>query len=127
MMTYSIRYYIHDSGIQIACQELQIDPEEYKDKDIYQIICAALESNEDLIPKLVMCYLGDNETLNYYNIYDYELKDGKLPRHCKNSQLDLIYGFLCAMGYEMSDEEKSVRDGTSPYYAVEEQKNKSEA
>ena len=32
--------------------------------------------------------------------------------HTENSNLDLLYRFLCTYGYEMSDEEKALQDGT---------------
>lgn len=33
-----------------------------------------------------------------------------------NARLDKLYEFLTALGYEMSDEEKALQDGTSPLY-----------
>lgn len=32
--------------------------------------------------------------------------------HEPNSELDRLYNFLVSLGYEMSDEEKAMRDGT---------------
>ena len=33
-------------------------------------------------------------------------------RWCQNAELDELYDFLISLGYEMSDEEKAIRDGT---------------
>jgi len=37
-----------------------------------------------------------------------------------DDRLDRLYGFLCALGYEMSDVEKALQDGTHELYAMEE-------
>jgi len=36
-----------------------------------------------------------------------------------DASLDRLYGFLCALGYEMSDEEKALQDGTHELYTTE--------
>lgn len=44
----------------------------------------------------------------------YELKD-------KNAQLDIIYDWLCSLGYEMSTEEQQLQDGTHPLFKTKEE------
>ena len=39
------------------------------------------------------------------------------PQHQENKALDVLYDNLCAIGYQMSDEEKELRDGTHIYFA----------
>ena len=39
--------------------------------------------------------------------------------HAKNGELDSLYELLCGMGYEMSDEEKQMQDGTHRVFATE--------
>lgn len=39
--------------------------------------------------------------------------------HAKNGELDSLYELLCGMGYEMSDEEKQMQDGTHRVFAAE--------
>ena len=39
--------------------------------------------------------------------------------HAKNGELDSLYELLCSMGYEMSDEEKQMQDGTHRVFAAE--------
>ncbi|MGN0998675.1 MAG: ParB/RepB/Spo0J family partition protein [Faecousia sp.] len=41
------------------------------------------------------------------------------PNHEKNPTLDLIYEGLVSMGYEMSEEEKQMQDGSHPLYQKE--------
>lgn len=51
---------------------------------------------------------NDSGTDNYY---DYQCM------HCNNINLDTLYNFLEELGYEMSDEEIALRDGTSDLFA----------
>lgn len=39
--------------------------------------------------------------------------------HAKNGELDSLYELLCGMGYEMSDEEKQMQDGTHRVFAAD--------
>lgn len=41
--------------------------------------------------------------------------------HINNSTLNKLYEFLCALGYEMSDEEKQLQDGTHPLFVKDEE------
>lgn len=54
------------------------------------------------------CASGDNKDTGY--VYMNFGKD--MPSHRSNPKLDRIYGWLCKLGYEMSDEEKRLQDGT---------------
>lgn len=49
------------------------------------------------------CYASDSEREGYYS-WNCE--------HKENQNLDRLYDFLITLGYEMSDEEKALRDGT---------------
>ncbi|MPN15541.1 hypothetical protein SDC9_162875 [bioreactor metagenome] len=44
--------------------------------------------------------------------YGAETVAEKRGYHKKNEKLDAIYDCLCALGYQMSDEERYLRDGT---------------
>lgn len=39
-----------------------------------------------------------------------------VPRHEKCEQLDLLYEGLCSIGYEMSEAEKQMQDGSHPLF-----------
>lgn len=54
----------------------------------------------------------DNDSKSYADYYN---------RYCVNNGLDAIYDLLCKLGYEMSDEEKAIRNGTHELYAREEE------
>ena len=53
----------------------------------------------------------DSSNKNYYDWY---------AKYSPNEKLDRIYDFLCSLGYEMSDEEKALRDGTHELFITEE-------
>lgn len=53
----------------------------------------------------------DSSGKNYYDWY---------AKYSPDERLDRIYDFLCSLGYEMSDEEKALRDGTHELFITEE-------
>lgn len=80
-----------------------------------------LNSSESakLIPITILAALGDSETLSYIEGY----RKAEYPKHHKNAQLDVIYDWLCSLGYEMSTEEQQLRDGTHSIFKQEESQN----
>lgn len=70
------------------------------------------EMIKDMVEKNPMKYLAiafvagmDDEDNSYYRTWpDFE--------HCENELMDEIYEFLISLGYEMSDDEKQLQDGT---------------
>ena len=63
------------------------------------------------IPYLIHAAYGDNEKLAYHNGY---LK--AFPIHVERNELDMIYRWLEELGYELSDDERMLRDGTHPIF-----------
>jgi len=61
---------------------------------------------------IVWCALGDCKAQTYCDAQYYT----HMPTHAKNSTLDRIYAFLCDIGYEMSDEEIALQNGTHPLF-----------
>ena len=62
----------------------------------------------DLAVKLVQYESGDGFGNGYYS-HSY---GEHAPSHNENKELDRLYDFLCGLGYQMSDEEIALRDGT---------------
>lgn len=83
--------------------------EDYEDDDNFandleeSIKSKTKEMPEKIILLLVYAYCRDNE-YNAFTKYD--------GSYFKNEKLDRLYEFLEKMGYELSDEEKALRDGT---------------
>lgn len=57
---------------------------------------------------------GDDDREGYY----FGNYGESMPQYQKNKQLDLIYEFLCAIGYQMSEEEKQLQSGTHELFEV---------
>ena len=72
-------------------------------------------SIKPLIAAVYAAYGDDGKTGYWQKSYS-----GAFPRHNPNAALDYIYDFLTAFGYELSDVEKSLKDGTHPLLMVEE-------
>lgn len=60
-----------------------------------------------LIPEVVYAVFQDSKGNGYHNSYK-----GEWPKHEENLLLDALYAWLTGMGYEMSDSEKALQDGT---------------
>ena len=60
-----------------------------------------------LIAAIYAAY-GDSKNKGYWQ----KSYSGEFPYHSPNPILDYIYGFLCEFGYEMSDTEKALKDGS---------------
>ncbi len=54
------------------------------------------------------CQIGDSGKNGYYCAYSYCFT----INHVKNESLDSVYDTLISLGYQMSDEEKALQDGT---------------
>lgn len=65
-------------------------------------------------PMLVYANFGDGKNVGYTNSYK-----SRWPEYEKNARLDALYDWLISLGYEMSDEEKSMRDGTHEVFAAQ--------
>lgn len=73
-------------------------------------------SEEPQRTAIIAAYLmsGDSESESYY-VSNY---GETMPIYHKNSKLDKIYDFLCALGYQMSEEEKQLQNCTHILFEV---------
>lgn len=79
--------------------------------------CLNFENIYERFPRRVLlaytiAVLGDDDTLSHIDIYSSE------KPYNPSVRLNRIYSLLCKLGYEMSDEEKQLRDGTHSIYMV---------
>lgn len=58
-------------------------------------------------PKLIYANFDDGEDKSYAHGYK-----GVWPEYSKNVTLDALYDWLCSLGYEMSEDEKRLQDGS---------------
>lgn len=63
---------------------------------------------EKTLLRMIYARLGDGKSEGYFRSYwnSYTMK------HEENEKLDRIYALLIKLGYEMSDDEKALQDGT---------------
>lgn len=63
---------------------------------------------EKALLQMIYARLGDGKSEGYFRSYwnSYTMK------HEENEKLDHIYALLVKLGYEMSDDEKALQDGT---------------
>lgn len=65
----------------------------------------------NILPHIIYAGFGDNENNSYWGGYTYDF-----PSHKATPQLDSLYDWLISLGYEMSDEERQLREGTHPLF-----------
>ena len=75
----------------------------------FQRICS--DNPEKVFPALLYNAFYDHKTLKYYTGYS-----KAFPQYEKNFQLDALYRWLVSCGYEMSDDERMLQDGTHPLF-----------
>ena len=100
--------------------DIDIDSEEFEDWDdekldtyiLNLIETRSKEKTAKMLLKFAYAISEDSAQNGYY--------DGWYAKHSDNHRLDMIYDFLCKLGYEMSDEEKALRDGTHELFITEE-------
>lgn len=70
------------------------------------------EGDLALLLKIIYAAFGDKENIGYSGGYRREF-----PVHTSSTKLDSLYAWLCDLGYEMSDEEKALQDGTHEVFS----------
>lgn len=83
-----------ERGKQLAAAFDKVDPADY--------------------PKLIWYRMCDNKELGFNSTYQ-----GEIPKHRGCERLDVIYTWLVWLGYEMSDDEIALRDGTHEIFLRE--------
>ena len=79
----------------------------YSEDRRFQCIAAVKENLPEITPQLIYAAFDDNGRDFSHSTYT------KIwPEHERNVMLDLLYEWLVSMGYQMSDEEKAMQDGT---------------
>lgn len=109
-----------DDDYVLEMIDVDADSEEYEDWDDEKLdayIHGLIETTAKKKPVLMLLKLAyaiseDSDQSRYY--------DSWTAKHRDNKRLDMIYDFLCSLGYELSDEEKALRDGTHELFITEE-------
>lgn len=83
----------------------------YSDAKYEKTLEAIKAQGVKVYPRIVYAAFGDAADSTYFTGYGYEF-----PRHENNLKLNALYEWLTLLGYEMSDDEKQLRDGTHPLF-----------
>ena len=83
----------------------------YSDAKYEKTLEAIRTQGVKVYPRIVYAAFGDAADSTYFTGYNYEF-----PKHENNLKLNALYEWLTLLGYEMSDDEKQLRDGTHPLF-----------
>lgn len=83
----------------------------YDPNRVAKALEALNETSAKGYPAIIYAAFGDNENLSYASGMKSEF-----PKHEVSHQLNAIYDWLVSLGYEMSEDEKALQDGTHDLY-----------
>ena len=98
---------------ELFCGTLGLDDSVYDSQRAAKAMAAFNNMSAKDYPTLVYANFGDNKGVSYAKGYK-----GSWPEYKKNVRLNALYDWLISLGYEMSDEEKAMRDGTHEVFAA---------
>lgn len=104
---------------ELLCGTLGYDDSHYDVKRGENVYKAFEDMSAKGYPMLVYANFGDAPDLNYIKGYS-----GEWPRYEPNARCDALYAWLCSLGYEMSDEEKALQNGTHKLFDAKEEEVK---
>lgn len=76
-----------------------------------QILEAYKKNNKRAMVGIIYASLENASETRCHTTYK-----GEYPKYSRNRGLELLYDWLCSLGYQMSDMEKSLIDGTHPIF-----------
>lgn len=97
----------------LLCSTLGLDGKGYDPQRAAKAMAAFNELSAKGYTMLVYTNFGDSKNVGYTNSYK-----SRWPEYEKNARLDALYDWLISLGYEMSDEEKAMRDGTHEVFTA---------
>lgn len=106
-------YYTAQPDMEILAFLLGIDVDEDTEftEDKAQVMAAAMDNPPYALLAVAYAALDDDRLGYWESRWDSGLRSYRYE-HKPNEKLDDLYNWLCALGYEMSDEEKAMQDGS---------------
>ncbi len=80
----------------------------YDTTEKYRAMQKLIETDRKLFPKIIYAGFDDSTRVNFTGTKS----KYSFPKYEKNAKLTTLYAWLEMLGYEMSEEEKALRDGT---------------
>ena len=85
----------------------------YMTSDVFdRVLSAYREDPRRLYPSMIYASFGDSRGEGFHSTYKHEY-----PKHQANRKLVMLYEWLTSLGYEMSDDERGMMNGTHPIFA----------
>ncbi len=113
--------YSRDTNWELLCEKIDEPFERYKYQCERKNLDKYLNSDPSNSPiVLLLAMSGDTKQAGYYTERYGEI----MPEHMENHTLNMVYEYLCRLGYGMSDEEKALQNGTHELFAKPEQTDK---
>lgn len=107
-------YYISHTNIGTVYEQEGLQDLYYVDERLQRILDAHRADPKKLEPAIVYVSFGDRRDECVHSTYKNEY-----PKHTENKRLSLLYKWLCSCGYEMSDVELALMNGTHEVFRKE--------
>lgn len=104
-----IIYNIYEVSKEMLADLCDIEYEDSDDDDIYDAVRS--EAPEKQLLYMVCAALDSPHTGYWYQSWNKEMRTYEIIHNSAN-RLDVLYGLLCELGYEMSGEELEMQEGT---------------
>lgn len=83
----------------------------YVDPAFDKIVAAFEKDEKKMIPNIIYVSFADFRDEGFHTTWKYDP-----PKHRENKRLETLYAWLISLGYEMSDDERGMMDGTHPIF-----------
>lgn len=99
---------------ELYTQVLCVDDKGYSPQRAEQALTAFGHMSAKNYPLLIYANFGDGKKNSYVAGHS-----GEWPKYKKEAKLDALYTWLCSFGYQMSDEEMALQNGTHALFKQE--------
>lgn len=111
-------YNSHINKREVYTQDLKVpdlDNVYYTDEMFNKVMTVYRDDPKHCLPGIIYVSFGDTAENCFHTQYRREY-----PKYEKNNKLACLYEWLVSCGYEMSDDEKMLMDGTHPIFEIKE-------
>lgn len=109
------QYYNSNRNKSIVYEAAGLDVKDvyYVDPYFEKIVTALGADDKKMIPNIIYVSFADFRDEGFHTTWKNDP-----PKHRENKRLVALYEWLTSLGYEMSDDERGMMDGTHPLFAV---------
>lgn len=104
--------HINKREVYVTAAGIEGIKELYMTSDVLdRVLSAYREDPRRLYPSMIYVSFGDSRGEGFHSTYKHEY-----PKHQANRKLVMLYEWLTSLGYEMSDDERGMMDGSHPIF-----------